>query len=686
MKYPKRALLLHSASLKIAGMYLILGALWILFSDQAVGLLSLDQAALVRVSIAKGWGFMLVTTALLYGLIHHQTDKILKNEELYRLLAENTADVIWILDLDTRRFTYVSPAVERLRGFTPEEVLQQSMTAALTLESSQYLAEILPQRLADFQAGMLTSYTDQIDQPCKNGGIVATETTTIFFTNPQNQHTEVYGVSRDISERKAAEKKLLANQLTLKLFVEYAPAAIAMFDGDMRYIAASNRFLHDYRIHDQNIIGCSHYEIFPDIPDRWKDIHRRCLAGAVEKAEQDPFPRADGSMDWVRWEIHPWYRNAGEIGGIILFSEVITESKQAQNLALENEARYHRVLDAMMEGCQIIDFRWRYVYVNDVVIQQAKHTREELLGHTIMEAYPGIEQTQLFAALQQCMQTRTSACFENQFVFPTGEPGWFDLSIQPAREGIFILSTDVTARKRAEAELHTTLAELTRSNRELEQFAYIASHDLQEPLRAVAGMVQLLEQRYRGQIDERADEYIALTVDASERMQRLITDLLDYSRVNRMGRPFEPVTLEKCVKIALANLRAAIAESSAEIRYDPLPRVMADPVQITQVLQNLIGNAIKFRGERSPLIQISARQQEACWQIAVSDNGIGIDPKYFERIFLVFQRLHTQREYPGTGIGLSLCKKIIERHGGTIQVESKPGQGSTFLFTLPEPS
>jgi len=239
------------------------------------------------------------------------------------------------------------------------------------------------------------------------------------------------------------------------------------------------------------------------------------------------------------------------------------------------------------------------------------------------------------------------------------------------------LMRDITERKQAEDELK-------RSNAELEQFAYMASHDLQEPLRAVAGMVQLLGQRYKGKLDERADEYIGHAVEASTRMQNLINDLLDYSRVSRFGKMFDETDLENCLKNALGNLQLSIQESNTQLTHDPLPTLRLDGAQMTQVLQNLIGNAIKFRGARPLRIHIGAKKLEQAWQFNISDNGIGIEPQYFERIFLIFQRLHTRREYPGTGIGLSLCKKIIEQHGGQIWVESQPEQGSTFYFTIPE--
>jgi PAS domain S-box-containing protein len=232
-------------------------------------------------------------------------------------------------------------------------------------------------------------------------------------------------------------------------------------------------------------------------------------------------------------------------------------------------------------------------------------------------------------------------------------------------------------------DLKTTEEELRRSNAELEQFAYIASHDLQEPLRTLAGMVQLLRKRYQGQLDDRADEYIAHAVESADRMQSLIKDLLAYSRVDRRNQPIEAVSAQDCLQISLKNLDASIRESHATVMAEDLPIVHADATQLTQLFQNLIGNSIKFRGEREPRIQVTATRQNDAWQFAVSDNGIGIEAQYFERIFLVFQRLHTRRQYQGTGIGLALCKKIVERHGGSIWVESRPDEGSTFYFTLP---
>jgi signal transduction histidine kinase len=246
------------------------------------------------------------------------------------------------------------------------------------------------------------------------------------------------------------------------------------------------------------------------------------------------------------------------------------------------------------------------------------------------------------------------------------------------------LEHDLAERKRSEEERERLLSDLSRSNRELEQFAYVASHDLQEPLRMVASYVQLLETRYKGRLDEKADTYIGFAVDGARRMQKLIQGLLEYSRITRKGAELRTVDVNQIVSQALANLSAAVKESRATITKDDLPTVLGDELQLVQLFQNLLANAIKYRKpDTPPLVLISSGRKNREWVFSVRDNGIGIESEHFDRIFLIFQRLHTREEYAGTGIGLSLCKRIVERHQGRIWVESKPGEGSTFFFTLP---
>ena len=245
------------------------------------------------------------------------------------------------------------------------------------------------------------------------------------------------------------------------------------------------------------------------------------------------------------------------------------------------------------------------------------------------------------------------------------------------------LNTDLE-RKVAErtAELAERARDLERSNMELEQFAYVASHDLQEPLRTIASFTQLLAKRYGDKLDDKAREFIGFAVDGSKRMQTLINDLLSFSRVGTQGKALVPVRCEAMLDAVLRNLKRAIEESGAVITRDSLPVVLADEMQLGQLLQNLIGNAIKFRGDKASRIHVGAERNETGWKISVRDNGIGIGQEHYERIFVIFQRLHTKTQYAGTGIGLAICKKIAERHGGRIWVEPTPGGGSTFYFTI----
>lgn len=304
--------------------------------------------------------------------------------------------------------------------------------------------------------------------------------------------------------------------------------------------------------------------------------------------------------------------------------------------------------------------------------------------------YPVEDWERLNAAVQKTLQTGVGYELDVR-AFRNGELIWLTTRSEVVRDtdgtivGLRGTVQDITERKRVEEDRERLIADLARSNQELEQFAYVASHDLQEPLRMVSSYMQLLEKRYKGQLDEKADTYIHFAVDGAQRMQKLIEGLLAYSRITRQGAEFRPVDTNKVFAQAVENLSAAIRESGAVVAEEaPLPTVAGDEMQLVQLFQNLIANAVKYRKpDLPPLVQVAARREGAEWVFSVHDNGIGIDPRYFERVFLLFQRLHTRQEYPGTGIGLSLCKRIVERHHGRLWVESTPGEGATFFFTLP---
>ena len=254
------------------------------------------------------------------------------------------------------------------------------------------------------------------------------------------------------------------------------------------------------------------------------------------------------------------------------------------------------------------------------------------------------------------------------------------------QEQNILLQKEISERQRAELALQKTNQELARSNAELEQFASIASHDLQAPLATIANYAQLLEERDKDNLDAKAHQFIHKIVKGSSRMQKLIDDLLEYSRVSSRGQKFEVCDCNRILEEVMANLQGVIHKNKASLSYSLMPVVMGDNSQLVQLFQNLISNAIKYHGDEPPVIEITSLNQNEYWLFAVRDNGIGIDPKYFSRIFQIFQRLHTQEAYSGTGIGLAICQKILARHGGKIWVESELGQGATFYFTLPQRS
>ena len=355
----------------------------------------------------------------------------------------------------------------------------------------------------------------------------------------------------------------------------------------------------------------------------------------------------------------------------------------------DSEALYHSLVDTLPINVLRKDLKGKVTFGNRRYCESMRKSLKEMLGKTDFDLFPRELAEKYVADDRKVIESREVFEDIEQHQTPRGEKLYVHVLKAPVFDaegavvGTQVIFWDVTARKRAEDALEKTAADLSRSNRELEQFAYVASHDLQEPLRMIASYTQLLARRYKGQLDAEAHEFINFAVDGALRMQGLINDLLAYSRVGTRGKPFELTNCEDVLQLALTNLKIAIEENAAAITHDPLPTVKADAVQLTQLFQNLIGNAIKFHGEHPPKVHVGASRNGLEWRLEVRDNGIGIAPEHFERIFVIFQRLHNRDEYAGTGIGLAVCKKIVERHGGRIWVESAPGKGATFRFTLP---
>ena len=356
------------------------------------------------------------------------------------------------------------------------------------------------------------------------------------------------------------------------------------------------------------------------------------------------------------------------------------------------DARVAALVDSAMDAIISVDADQRIVLFNPAAEQMFGHRASDMRGESLDRLIPGPFRDRHRRDVQNFGATGSTSRHMGALgavrgLRADGTEFPIEASISQIRIGSEHLYTvilrDISQRLRDEAVLRDTTAELSRSNVELEQFAYVASHDLQEPLRAISGCVQLLARRNAGVLDEGSTQLIGHAVEGASRMQTLINDLLAYSRVGTRGASRRAVPGGELVGAAIANLSVAIGETRAEVSVGDLPTVLVDPTQLTQVFQNLVGNALKFRRGDPPTVAVSAARTAEGWQFSVRDNGIGISPEYFERIFSIFQRLHTRAEYPGTGIGLAICRKVVERHGGRLWVESVPGRGSTFHFILP---
>lgn len=378
----------------------------------------------------------------------------------------------------------------------------------------------------------------------------------------------------------------------------------------------------------------------------------------------------------------------------------LAERKRAEQSMRDSEALYHSLVDTLPINILRKDLRGRITYGNRGYCERMGKPLSALLGKSDYDLFPKALAEKYCTDDEKVI--RTGEMFEDieEHRAGDGKKLYVHVLKAPVRDaksavvGTQVIFWDVTARRLAEEALEKAAAELARSNKELEQFAYVASHDLQEPLRMITSYTQLIAKRYKEKLDNDAKEFMHFAVDGALRMQKLIQGLLEYSRIGTRGKPFEETSAGEALDGALGNLKLALEEAGAIITRDVLPKLMADPIQLTQLFQNLIGNALKFRSEQAPRIHIGVERRVRAdaaslnvppyeWIFRVQDNGMGIDPMYFERIFVIFQRLHTQDQYPGTGIGLAVCKKIVERHGGRIWVESKPGQGATFCFALP---
>jgi PAS domain S-box-containing protein len=502
---------------------------------------------------------------------------------------------------------------------------------------------------------------------------------------------------RDISVRKAAENHLVQMEGRYRGLLEAAPDAMVVVNPVGEIVLLNMRAEKEFGYSRDELLGQMVKNIIPQgFAERLIADGTRSAADALAQQIGTGIElsglRKDGSEFPIEIMLSPLEGTEGML--VTAAIRDISVRKFAENHLVQMEGRYRGLLEAAPDAMVVVNPKGEIVLLNVRAEKEFGYSRDELLGQKVKNIIPeGFAERLIADALrstQDALAQQIGTGIELSGLRKDGSEFPIEIMLSPLEgtEGMLVTAAirDITTRKKAEANLLQKVEELNRSNEELGQFAYIASHDLQEPLRMVASYTELLSRRYKGKLDAEADEFITFAVDGANRMQRLIQDLLVYSRVGTKGKELVVTSSEEALSQALINLRGSLEASGAQVTHDHLPSVMADDMQLVQLFQNLIGNAIKYQTPGNiPQVHISAAKNGGKkYKFSVHDNGLGIDPIYFDKIFVMFQRLHKRDEYAGTGIGLAICKKIVERHGGTISVESQPGQGSNFIFTMEE--
>jgi PAS domain S-box-containing protein len=491
-----------------------------------------------------------------------------------------------------------------------------------------------------------------------------------------------------------AERERQALVKHFDYLTKYANDIIILTDEKLKIVEANDRTRTAYGYSREELLLLSMHDL--QDPQTHSDLER--VLGRLEQENGLIYQTAHRRHDGTTFPVEISVRLI-EVDDRKFYQAIIrdiTERQQAEVALRRSEARYHHTLDTMLEGCQIIDFDWHFVYVNKAVASQARCKPEELLNHTMMEIFPGIEDTELFDSLRHSMEERTSMRMQNKFIYPDGRVAWFELSIQPIPEGIFILSIDITDRQQAEEAIRTLnlqlehyvrdrTSQLLATNRELEAFSYSVSHDLRAPLRGIDGWTMALLEDYAHLLDDKGKKYLDRVRTETQRMGRLIDDMLSLSRVTRAEMHRETVDLTCLAQSIAGRLRETSPERLVEFVIQDGLIVEGDPRLLEIALVNLLDNAWKFTGQ-SPIasIELGRVEQEGHSVFFVRDNGTGFDMTYAHKLFGAFQRFHKTSEFPGTGIGLATVQRVVHRHGGRIWADAAVDRGATFHFTLQE--
>jgi PAS domain S-box-containing protein len=602
-------------------------------------------------------------------------------EQSFSTLVNNISQLAWMADekgsifwYNQRWFDYTGTTLAEMAGWGWQKV-----------HHPDHVQRVVDKIRHCFQTGEI--WEDTFPLRGRDGSYRLFLSRAVPIRDPAGKVTRWFGTNTDISETKESGAKYRG-------LLEAAPDAMVVVNTAGEIVLLNVQAEKQLGYHRDELVGQPVTNIIPEgfaerlIADGTRTA-AEALAQQIGTGIELIARRKDGSEFPIEIMLSP----LESAEGILVTAAIrdISVRQAAETNLAQMEGRYRGLLEAAPDAMVVVNTAGEIVLLNVRAEKEFGYSRDELVGQKVKNIIPeGFAERLIADALRStadalAQQIGTGIELSGRRKDGSEFPLEMMLSPLESAEGILVTAAirDITTRKAAEADLLYKIAELNRSNEELGQFAYIASHDLQEPLRMVASYTQLLARQYKGKLGADADEFIGFAVDGANRMQRLIQDLLVYSRVGTKGKDLLDASSEDALQQALVNLRGAIEDSGAQVTHDPLPTVLADDMQLTQLFQNLIGNGIKYQNPGVPRVHISAAKNGGNkWTFSVKDNGLGIDPQYFGRIFGMFQRLHKREEFAGTGIGLAICKKIVERHGGSISVASQPGQGSTFSFAL----
>lgn len=621
-------------------------------------------------------------------------DALTASEQQLRGLAEDTPILICTTRAD-ETITFVNEATAKVAGRTTMELIGRPVTEFLGAETIAYMkaarARLTPENPVDMHEESLVRH---------DGALRCYEWTNHGFFDEDGHLLRVQAMGWDITERKEAEQHLMESRELLDSIIRHDQNAIAVFDKELRYVYISERYLTDYRLGDRDVIGRKHDEVLPDVPERWTEVYQRALGGAVEHGEEDPFPHADGSVDWLRWECRPWYASDGSVGGIVFYSEVITERREAAARLRRSQRRYETFINATDDMAFLKDDELRYVMVNKANADFFGLAAGDVVGKTDADIMGPEEAAACRASDLRCLETAgviVTTELQGGRLYETRK---FPVDLGEGLLGVGGYVRDVTERQRAEEKVRDLAADLERrveqrtaqlkaANDELESFAYSISHDLRAPLRALDGFSQIILQDYDAQLDATGKNYLQRIKGAANHMASLMDALLQLSRLTREEPVIQRVDVSALARDLIGELREEDPDRPVEVRIQEGLHADADPEMLRVVLTNLLSNAWKFtsRHETARIEVGRARtgDGDAAPAFYVKDDGAGFDPRYAHSLFGAFQRLHTADQFEGTGIGLATVRRIVHRHGGEVWAEGEVEKGATFWFTL-EPS